>query len=79
MLQSTKIKGVGDLKSNLSSNMEIQSLEFAQMFFGIALVHFLLNISPLYNVCTVPLYGKYVIWFLIFILQGITIKRLHES
>lgn len=38
MLQSTKLKGIGDLKSTLMSDMEIQSLEFVQLIFGLALV-----------------------------------------
>ena len=29
--QSTKLKGVGDLKSALTSDMEMQSLEYAQL------------------------------------------------
>ena len=31
MLWSTKLKGVGDLKSDLASDMEMQSLEFAKL------------------------------------------------
>ena len=38
MLQSTKMKGVGDLQSAVTSDMEMQSLEFAQLAFGLALV-----------------------------------------
>ena len=37
-----KKKGVGDLKSALTSDMEMQSLEFAQLVFGLALVQYLL-------------------------------------
>jgi hypothetical protein len=33
VLQSTKLKGVGDLKSIWTSDMEMQSLEFAQLIF----------------------------------------------
>jgi hypothetical protein len=29
VLQSTKLKGIGDLKIGLTSNIEIQNLEFA--------------------------------------------------
>jgi hypothetical protein len=47
VLQSTKIKGLGDLKSALTSDMEVQSLEFAQLDFGLALVHHFLTMSPL--------------------------------
>jgi hypothetical protein len=32
------MKGAGDLKSALTSDMEMQSLEFAQLGFGLALV-----------------------------------------
>ena len=43
ILQSTKIKGGGNPKSTLTSAMEIQSLEFAQLVFRLALVqHFLI-------------------------------------
>ena len=38
MMQSTKLKGVGDLKNILSSDMEMQNLEFAQLVFGLSLV-----------------------------------------
>jgi hypothetical protein len=37
MLLSTKLKGVGNLKSTLTSYVEMQSLEFAQLVFGLAL------------------------------------------
>ena len=43
MLQLTKLKGVGDLKSALTSDMEMQSLEFAQLGFGLALVQYFLT------------------------------------
>ena len=45
MLQSTKLKGVGDLKSTLTSDMEMQSLEFAQLVFGLALVQYFLTMT----------------------------------
>ena len=38
MLQSTKMKGAGDLKSALTSDMEMQSLESAELAFGFVLV-----------------------------------------
>jgi hypothetical protein len=38
VLQSTKLKGFGDLKCVLTSDMKIQSLEFAQLVFGLSLV-----------------------------------------
>ena len=47
VLQSTKeVKGVGDLKSALTSDMEMQSLEFAQLVFGLALVQYFLSMLP---------------------------------
>ena len=42
MLQSTKLKGAGDLKSNLTSDMEMQTLETAHLVFGLALVGYFL-------------------------------------
>ena len=45
MLQSTKLNGVGDLKSILTSDMEMQSLEFAQLVFSLALVQDFLTIG----------------------------------
>jgi hypothetical protein len=36
--RSTRIKGAGDLKSTLTSKMEMWSLEFAQLVFCFALV-----------------------------------------
>ena len=48
MLQSTKLNVVGDLKSVLTSDMPMQSLEFAQLGFGLALVqHFLIMLPSL--------------------------------
>jgi hypothetical protein len=37
VLQSTKLKGVGDLKNALTLDMEMQNLEFALLAFGFAL------------------------------------------
>ena len=37
MLESTKLNRIGDLKNILTSDMEIQSLEFAQQVFSLAL------------------------------------------
>ena len=61
VLQSTKLKGVGDLKSILTSDMEIQSLELAQLVFGLALVQCFLTMSPFFmfwngHIYSVPLY-----------------------
>ena len=44
MLQSTKLKEVGDLKSILTSDMEMQCLEFAG--FGCALDQYFLTVCP---------------------------------
>lgn len=38
------MKGVGDLKITLISDMEIQSLEFSQLVFCLALIQYLLTI-----------------------------------
>jgi hypothetical protein len=43
MLQSTKLKGVGDLKT---SDMEMQILECAQLVFSLALVQCFLTVLP---------------------------------
>ena len=43
VLQSTKLTGVGDLKSVLTSDTEMQGLEFAQMVFSLALVQYFLT------------------------------------
>ena len=46
MLRSTKLKRVEDLKSVLTSDLETQSLEFAQMVFGLPLVQYFLSMLP---------------------------------
>ena len=43
MLQSAKLKGIGYLKSVLISGMQMQSLEFPQLAFGLAVVHYFLT------------------------------------
>ena len=45
VLQSAKIKRIGDLKSTLTSDMEMQSLEFSQLVFGLALVQYFLTMT----------------------------------
>ena len=62
MLQSTKMKGVGDLKNTLTSDMEMQSLEFALIVLGLALVQYFLTMLPslcfrMVNIYSVPLYA----------------------
>lgn len=44
MSQSTKLKGVGDLKSALMADLEMQSLEFAHLFFSLTLVQYLFTV-----------------------------------
>lgn len=46
VLQLGEMKGVGDLKRVLTSDMELQSLEFAQQVFGLALVQYFLTMFP---------------------------------
>lgn len=46
MLGLTKLKGAGDLKSALTSNVEKQSLEFAQLVFSLASVQYFLTVLP---------------------------------
>jgi hypothetical protein len=48
VLQSTKLKGIRELKSALTSDMEMQSLEFTQMVFSLALVQYFLTMIPLF-------------------------------
>ena len=63
MLQSTKLNGVRDVESILTSDVEMQSLEFAQLVLGLALVYYFLAVFPSLclwngNVYPVPLYVK---------------------
>jgi hypothetical protein len=46
VLQSTKLKGVGDLKRTLTPDTERQSLEFSWLSFGLALVQYFLAVLP---------------------------------
>jgi hypothetical protein len=46
VLQSMKLKGVGDLKNVLTSDMDVKSLKSAQLVFGLALVQYLLIELP---------------------------------
>lgn len=86
MLQSTKLKGVGDLKSALTSDMEMLSLEFAQLVFSLALVQYFLTvllflcfITVMYTLCHYMLEVCDLAFLFIFILRGIAVKRLCES
>ena len=73
MLQSTKQKGVGDLKTALIPDIEWQSLEYAQLVFSLVLVQYFFtmtfwngNVYPvILEVCNLP-----------FDFMGITVKRL---
>jgi hypothetical protein len=38
------MKGVGDLKNTLTSDMEIKNLEFAQLVFGLAFAQYFLTV-----------------------------------
>ena len=44
VLQSTKMKGVGKHKGALTSDMEMQSLEFAQMVFSLVSIQYFLTL-----------------------------------
>lgn len=46
VLNSTKLKGVGDLKIILTSDMKIQILEFVQLASRLALVQYFLTMLP---------------------------------
>lgn len=54
--------------------LETQSLEFAQLVFGLALVQYFLTMLPSLCLGTVYLMPSYVRNF-----TGITFKKLHES
>ena len=43
--QSTRMKGVRDLKSTLTLDMEMQSLEFDQLAFGLAIIQYFLAVT----------------------------------
>jgi hypothetical protein len=65
--------------------MKIQSLEFAQLVFSLAvfqyfltMLSFLLFAILIHSLCHCPLEIRYLL-FKFLILQGITVKRLHES
>ena len=46
VLHSTRLNGVGDLKIISTSDMEIQTLEFAHLVFHLALVQYFLTMLP---------------------------------
>ncbi|CAO2634474.1 hypothetical protein LEMLEM_LOCUS22679 [Lemmus lemmus] len=46
VLLSTKLNRIGGLKSILTSDMEMQSLEFDQLVFGLVLVQYFLVMLP---------------------------------
>jgi hypothetical protein len=68
VLRSTNLKGVGDLQ-NMTLDMEMQSLEFAELVFGLALAQYFLTIlsclSSIVKSCIscAIVCGKYVICF----------------
>ena len=49
-MQSTKMKGMGDLNRALTSDMEMWSLEFSQLFFSTKLVQYFLTMLLLHYV-----------------------------
>ena len=54
--QSTRMKGIGDLKSSLTLEMETWSLEFVQLVFGMVLAYYFLTMMFRGgNVCPVML------------------------
>ena len=85
VLQPTKLNGVRDLKSILTSDMEMQSLEFAQLVFVLALVQYFLTMLPSIHLemvmcisCAIICW-KYYDLFLILISLGILVKRLYKA
>lgn len=79
MSQSTKLEGVRDLKSTMTSNRKMQNLEFAGLVLGLALIYYFFTVLPffpfgmvmyilcccMFKVCDLLLF---VIW--------VTVKRL---
>lgn len=67
VLQSTKLKWVGDWKSILTSEMELQSLEFAQLVLSVALVQYCYNVHfPAFwndNGYPLPLFAENILCF----------------
>jgi hypothetical protein len=64
---------LGDLKSALVSQMEMQNLEFIQLVFGLFLVQYFLTVPPFYSFGMVMYISaivccKFVMEFLILIL-----------
>jgi hypothetical protein len=80
MLQSTKLKGVRDLKRAVR-DMETQNLEITLLAFTLALVQhplimLLCSLLKCQCIFCAIVCEKQVGWLLILILQGVTIKRL---
>lgn len=71
VLQTSKLEGVGNLKRPLTSNMEMQNLEFALLCFCLALVqYFFTMLLPSFwngSAHSVPCMLKYVTCLLIFL------------
>ena len=83
MFQSTKLIGVGDLKSPLTSDMEMQNMEFSLMVFSLTLAQYLfimLLFVPFGMVICILHHCILEICGLLFYFDftGVTIKRLHE-
>jgi len=70
---------VNKAERSWTSDMEKHSLEFAQQIFGLALVQYFLTMMFFGMAIYILWCWKYVVCFLILILQVITVKVLHES
>ena len=80
VLQSTKLKGVGDLKIALTSDVGMQSLSLAQLALGLALVQYFLSmlsslyvLEPLCLSCAIVCW-KYVIYFWFWYYRGLQLR-----
>ena len=75
-------KGAGDLKTPLTSDMGMDSLEFARLLLGLALVLYFLTLllflclAMLIYIFCATVCWEYVTCFFILVLQEITVKRL---
>ena len=58
MSQLIKLKGVGDWKNILTSDMEIQSLEFALIVLGLALVQYFLSLVVTVSIAVTKHYDR---------------------
>ena len=78
-MSQTKLKEVGALNSASTSEVEMRSLEFVQLVFGLALVQYffpLLLFYPFGNIYSVPLYVENMWAFFFFDFTVVIVKRL---